>query len=132
MEKKYIVLAVVITALVLLGISEGVKANNRKAALENLNKVYPTLKTETEKVAAVVKANAIIASNRSFFDFSTSDASEWGENGPQGEDEFPLLEGGDINWVVQRIEANVTTADVTTIEVWYNPQSNQWEPFGDR
>src|SRR5688500_10364839 len=129
MEKKYIVLAVVVTALVILGISEGVKAQTRTAALAELNAVYPSLKTADEIVAAYVKANTIIAQNRSFFDFNFSSADEgnldWRPLG-SSEDEPALLEGGEVNWTMKSIEATVDTYEGYDISVYWDEATQSW------
>ena len=116
MKKYHLVLAVLVTALVLLGISEGVKAKNRKMALETLNQVYPTLKSDTQRVAAVVRAEPIILTNKSFFDFNTSSA--WGRKAGPGS---PLSSGGGFGGDVSGV------GDVETNIVDYNLETGEWE-----
>ncbi|OGN28282.1 MAG: hypothetical protein A2941_01915 [Candidatus Yanofskybacteria bacterium RIFCSPLOWO2_01_FULL_49_17] len=71
---------IIITVLVTLGsvgsFTEWNRSVARAEALTELNYVWPTLKTETAKTAAVVKANTIIEQNRSLFDLSSSGAAE--------------------------------------------------------
>lgn len=126
MEKKYLVLAVVITALVILGISEGAKAKNRTAALNELNAVYPSLKTSEEIVAAYVKANTIIAQNKSFFDFSSSSANL--DESPLGnpDDEPAQMEAGEVNWPNTKIEAKVDTTEYIDLSIYWNEATQSW------
>lgn len=73
---RIIIITVIVTLGCVTSFTEYNRSIARAAALTELNYVWPGLKTETAKTAAVVKANTIIADNRSLFDFSNSGAAE--------------------------------------------------------
>ncbi|OGN32739.1 MAG: hypothetical protein A3I39_02430 [Candidatus Yanofskybacteria bacterium RIFCSPLOWO2_02_FULL_47_9b] len=73
---KIIIITVLVTLSGALGILEWRRSVVRADALTELNYNWSGYKTEKAKTEAVIKANAVIEQNRSFFDFSNSGASE--------------------------------------------------------
>ncbi|OGN14918.1 MAG: hypothetical protein A3F50_02715 [Candidatus Yanofskybacteria bacterium RIFCSPHIGHO2_12_FULL_44_29b] len=138
MNKKTI-LTIVLTLIILLGINEAFKANVRTTAMNDLNAAWPTLKKDSDKVAALVATRTTLAQNKSWFGFFNSFANE---------DEPPLLEedGGGNSCLNRggsaacygRPEPNVETswtwrmptANVESTWIWQDPTTGEWRPGG--
>ena len=131
--KKNILLTVIVTLLVVIGVSEVNKSLAREQAANDLNEVWPSLKNDQEKVAALMTARTVHAQNKSWFSFLNSSASE--------EDEPPLLEDGDGGCLSRGSlncyggpQPNVETewgwelpgSNVESSWAWQDPVSGEW------
>jgi len=119
LKNKQFWIGFLVALVVFVGLGELQRSNNRANAIDDLNSNYSKATTATAKNALVIKTDAIIGENQSWFGFSNSSAWSPSRGGEEKTDESN--NGTGISG----------SAGSSTRWMWFNSETNRWQVGGE-